>query len=137
VSFLIDTNVLSELRKRRPHPGVVRWLDDRPAERLHLSVLTLGELRKGIAAMGAGERQQRLTQWLADELPCYFAGRILAVDAQVADRWGRLCAAVGRPLPVIDSLLAATALTHGLAMVTRNTADFEIPELQVIDPWRI
>jgi len=136
MSFLIDTNALSELRKRRPHPGVVRWFDHQPPERLHLSVMTLGELREGIAGMVIGDRRDRFSQWLQDELPRYFAGRILAVDAQVADRWGRLCAAAGRPLPVIDSLLAATALTHGLTMVTRNTEDFAISDLQIVDPWQ-
>lgn len=136
MSFLIDTNVLSELRRKRPNVSVVAWLQHRPASQLHVSVLTLGELRKGIEAMPRGERRDSFRRWLDDEVPRYFAGRVLTVDGPVADRWGRLSATAGRPLPVIDSLLAATALTHGLSMVTRNSIDFGLPELRVIDPWQ-
>ena len=135
MSYLIDTNVLSELRWRDPDANVVRWLADRPASTLYLSVLTLGELRKGIEGLPEGDRKRRLLDWLEVELPAYFAGRILPVDATVADRWGRLLAQAGRPVPAIDSLLAATALVHGLTLVTRNLRDFPHPELLVLDPW--
>lgn len=135
MSWLIDTNALSELKKRRPHPGVVRWFDERPSESLHLSVLTLGELRKGIEAMPEGQRKASFRNWLEIDLPEYFAGRILAIDARAADRWGRLCAEAGRPLPAIDSLLAATALIHDLTLVTRNLTDFNLPGLTVVNPW--
>ncbi len=133
--WLIGTNALSELKKRKPHAGVARWFAEHPSGSLHLSVLTLGELRKGIHAMPEGERKDRFSAWLETEVPDYFAGRILAVDTRVADRWGRLCAEVGRPLPAIDSLLAATALVHGLTLVTRNLADFDLPVLRVVNPW--
>lgn len=136
MSYLVDTNVLSELRRREPDARVVGWMTWRPASTLYLSVLTLGELRKGIAGLPAGERRQRLADWLEADLPAYFAGRILPIDAAVADRWGRLLAEAGRPLPAIDSLLAATAITHGLTLVTRNTRDFQIPGLTVLDPWQ-
>ena len=109
MSYLIDTNVLSELRRRDPDANVVRWLADRPASTLYLSVLTLGELRKGIEGLPEGDRKRRLLDWLEVELPAYFAGRILPVDATVADRWGRLLAQAGRPVPAIDSLLAYAA----------------------------
>jgi predicted nucleic acid-binding protein len=132
---LIDTNALSELKKRKPHPGVARWFANQPSSGLHLSVLTLGELRKGIHAMQNGERKDRFSTWLDIEVPAYFAGRILNVDAAVADRWGKLCVEAGRPLPAIDSLLAATALVHGLTLVTRNLADFNLPGLRVVNPW--
>jgi predicted nucleic acid-binding protein len=135
VSWLIDTNALSELKKRKPHVGVARWFDEHPSGALHLSVLTLGELRKGIHAMPEGERKGRFAAWLETDVPDYFAGRILDVDATVADRWGRLCAEAGRPLPAIDSLLAATALVHGLTLVTRNLADFNLPSLRIVNPW--
>ena len=135
MSYLVDTNVLSELRRRDPHPGVVAWVAERPATTLHISVLTLGEIRKGIEALGGSERKLRLLDWLETDLPAFFAGRILPVDDSVADRWGRLLAAAGRPLPAIDSLLAATALTHGLALVTRNVDDFPHIGLEVINPW--
>jgi predicted nucleic acid-binding protein len=135
LSYLVDTNVLSELRRRDPDANVVRWLEGRPATTLYLSVLTLGELRKGIEALAEGARKRRLLDWLEVELPGFFTGRVLPVDARVADRWGYLVAQAGRPLPAIDSLLAATALTHGLTLVTRNLRDFRYPGLAVIDPW--
>ncbi len=135
MSYLIDTNVLSELRRKEPDPQVVRWISQRPATTLHLSVLTLGELRKGIAALADGDRKSRLLDWLEVELTGFFAGRILPIDAATADQWGRLMANAGRPLPAIDSLLAATSLTHGLTLVTRNVKDFQHPSLTVINPW--
>jgi len=135
VTWLIDTNALSELKKRKPHPGVARWFEEQPSTGLYLSVLTLGELRKGIHAMQPGERKERFSAWLDIEIPGYFAGRIINLDSAIADRWGRLCVEAGRPLPAIDSLLAATALVHGLTLVTRNLADFALPGLRVVDPW--
>ncbi|MCK9606594.1 MAG: type II toxin-antitoxin system VapC family toxin [Methylomonas sp.] len=136
MSYLIDTNVLSELRRREPNKGVIEWFEPRPATTLYLSVLTLGEIRKGIDSLVNDDRQFKLLDWLEVELPQFFSGRILNVDAYVADRWGRLNAQMGRPIPAIDSLLAATALTHGLRLVTRNVRDFNYPELDVINPWQ-
>lgn len=135
MSYLIDTNVLSELRRRDPDTNVVHWMADRPATTLYLSVLTLGEVRKGVERLAEGERKCRLLDWLEVELSAFFRGRILPVDATVADRWGRLLAQAGRPLPAIDSLLAATALAHGLTLVTHNIKDFRHPDLTVLDPW--
>ena len=135
MSYLIDTNVLSELRRKQPNSAVVAWVQARPASTLYLSVLTLGELRKGIATLGEGAKQQALNDWLQVELPQFFTGRVLQIDTAVADRWGSLMAQAGRPMPAIDSLLAATALVHGLQMVTRNQKDFDYPGLQTINPW--
>ena len=132
---MLDTNVLSELRRKLPDPAVVEWFSRRPATTLHLSVLTLGELRKGIQGVVDPARRMALTDWLETDLPGFFAGRILAVDAQVAHRWGRLVAGAGRPLPAIDSLLGATAAQHGLCVVTRNSRDFADLGLEVINPW--
>lgn len=136
MSYLIDTNVLSELRRREPNRGVIEWFEQRPSITLYLSVLTLGEIRKGIASLVNDDRQLKLLDWLEVELPQFFSGRILSVDAEVADRWGRLSAQMGRPTPAIDSLITATALTHGLKLVTRNVRDFNYPGLDVINPWR-
>lgn len=135
MSYLVDTNVLSELRRRRPDGRVVEWFTRRPATTLYLSVLTVGELRKGIERLPAGSRRQTMLDWLEVDLPGFFAGRLLPIDARVADRWGRLLAGVGRPVPAIDSLLGATALAHGLTLVTRNVRDFRWPGLTVLDPW--
>jgi predicted nucleic acid-binding protein len=135
VSYLLDTNVISELVRTKPSPGVQRWFRDVPDEALHLSVLTLGEIRKGIERLGTGPRREKLRVWLERELPDWFEDRVLAVDAAVADRWGRLLFEVGRPVPAVGSLLAATALHHELRFVTRNKADFDYPGLEVVDPW--
>jgi toxin FitB len=133
VSYLLDTNVASELRRKLPNPGVVSWFLHRPASTLFLSVLTLGELRKGIEGAPDATRRMALSDWLETELPRFFAGRMLNLDAPIADRWGRLIAAAGRP--AIDSLLAATAAHHGLSLVTRNARDFEGVGIEVINPW--
>jgi predicted nucleic acid-binding protein len=136
MSYLLDTNVLSELRRKQPDAGVSVWIAQRPASTLYLSVLTLGELRKGIEGMSDPDRRLALSDWMQTDLAAFFLGRILSVDASVADRWGQLVAIAGRPLPAIDSLLAATALVHGLTMVTRNTKDFEGLGVEVVNPWR-
>ena len=135
VSYLIDTNAISELKKRRPHPGVADWFAAHSGTSLYISVLTLGELRKGIEAMENGPRKADFRDWLQLDLAGYFSGRILNIDAHVADRWGQLLAEAGRPLPAIDSLLAATALEYGLTLVTRNLVDFRFLGLQLINPW--
>ncbi|MHB1701821.1 MAG: PIN domain-containing protein [Acidobacteriaceae bacterium] len=136
MSYLIDTNVLSELSRRQPEPRVVTWFSNRPASGLFISVLTLGEIRKGIEGVTDAARRLRLNDWLEAELPAFFYGRMLPVDGAVAERWGRLLGAAGRPVAAIDSLLAATALHYELQMVTRNRADFAFPGLNVIDPWQ-
>lgn len=135
MSYLLDTNVLSELRRKAPDPRVFEWFALRPPVMLYLSVLTLGEIRKGIGTVPSAKRRAALADWLETGLPAYFSGRILPIDERVADRWGRMLAEAGRPVPAVDSLLAATAATHGLVMVTRNVRDFEGLGVPVIDPW--
>lgn len=127
--------MLSELRRKVPDPGVVDWISQRPPTTLHLSVLTLGEIRKGVEGVTDQVRRQSLIDWLETDLPAFFTGRILGIDGSVADRWGGMIAAAGRPLPAIDSLLAATALRHGLTLVTRNTLDFVGLPVEVFNPW--
>jgi predicted nucleic acid-binding protein len=135
VSYLLDTNVISELVRPRPQAAVLDWFADTPNEALFLSVLTLGEIRKGVEKLNDAPRREKLRVWLEHDLRDWFGARILPVDAAVADRWGRLLAEAGRPLPSIDSLLAATALHHELRLVSRNARDFAYPGLVVVNPW--
>ena len=135
MSYLVDTNVLSELRRKQPDVNVIRWIEMRPTTTLFLSALTIGELRKGIELMPEGDRKRGYLDWLEVELPRFFSSRVLAIDPMVADVWGRLTAKAGRAVPAIDSLLAATAVAHGLTMVTRNERDFQYAGLDVINPW--
>jgi predicted nucleic acid-binding protein len=135
LSYLIDTNVLSELRRKQADARVVAWVQARPRQSLYLSVLSLGEIRKGIEGVADAAFRQTLTDWLEVELTNYFIGRLLDIDAQVADRWGRVQASTGRTLPVIDGLLAATALQYDLTLVTRNIKDFEGLGVQIVNPW--
>lgn len=135
MSYLLDTNVLSELVRKKPSIRVVRWLEDVPDDALHLSTLTLGEIRKGVERLPRGRRREKLRLWLERELPDWFEGRVLPVDTAVAERWGRLLATLDRPAPAIDGLIAATALQHGLRLVTRNEADVSDFGLDVVNPW--
>jgi predicted nucleic acid-binding protein len=136
--FLLDTNIISELVKPRPEVKVAAWIDSTDEHLLYLSVLTIGEIRKGITALGKPSRRVFLESWLDRDLAVRFAGRILPVDQPVADRWGLLAgraAAAKHPLPVVDALLAATALQHNLTLVTRNTKDVAGTGVPVFDPW--
>jgi toxin FitB len=135
----LDTNVVSELVRPRPHPGVVRWIATTNESLLHLSVLTLGEIRKGIASRPDVGRRAKLESWLHD-LVLRFSSRILPIDLAIADRWGRLSGhskTEGVTLPVIDGLLAATALHNNLVLVTRNVTDIGITGVETFDPWTL
>jgi predicted nucleic acid-binding protein len=135
MTYLLDTNVLSETRKRQPAVGVTEWIAATPPDRMHISVLTLGEIERGIArSRSRGDRDQAvaLERWLQD-LQAGFEGRVLPVSLPVATAWGRQQYA--QPLPVIDALIAATARVHGLTMVTRNVKDFEPAGIPVLDPF--
>jgi len=134
MSYLLDTNIISELVRPKPAKAVLAWFENIPSEALHISVLTLGEIRKGVEQMPDGARREKLRLWLEHDLADWFETRVLPIDIQVADRWGRLIAQMGRPVPSIESLLAATALHHELRLVTRNQKDFEYPGLEVINP---
>ena len=136
MKYLIDTCVLSELRKKIPNQGVINWFAARSVSTLYLSVLSLGELRKGITALEDVKRREKLLNWLESDLPLFFSGRILSIDTDVANRWGDLLAVARRPMPAIDSLIVATASLHGMSVVTRNQRDFEGFGVEVINPWR-
>lgn len=136
--FLLDSCVLSEVVKPEPNPGVTVWLDAADEYILHLSVLTLGEIQKGVSGLPAGQRKQRLQSWLDRDLRDRFSGRILSVADETATEWGLLTGEArqkGIAAPVIDTLLAATAREHNLVLVTRNIKDFEPFSVHLFSPW--
>ena len=138
MTFLLDTTVVSEWVKSRPNRGVATWLAQVDEDRVFISVVTLAELRYGIERMPVGSRRKRLGEWLRDELPLRFEGRVLSIDPIVADGWGKVVArseAAGRPISAMDALIAATAETHDMTLVTRNTSDFEASLRLIINPW--
>jgi len=134
--YLLDTNVVSETRKNRPDSGVTAFLAAADSAGLFVSVLTLGELRKGVKARRRTDilAADQLGAWV-DTIETEFADRLLGVDAATARLWGELSA--GRSLPVIDTLIAATAIRHGVTLVTRNTGDFESTGASLVDPWQV
>lgn len=136
--FLLDTNCISEIVRLKPEPRVVDWMEAVDEALLYLSVLTLGEIRKGLAGLPQSKRRTRLETWLEVELQARFSGRILAIDGAVADRWGLLAGDAkrkGKALSTIDGLLAATALRHNLTIVSRNISDFTKTRVPVLNPW--
>ncbi len=138
MKYLLDTCLISELVKREPNPAVVSWLDGQDEQALFLSVLNLGELQKGISKLPDGAIKDELQAWVGLDLVERFAGRILEVDLDTALCWGQLQGAAelaGEKLPVMDSLIAATAAAHGLVVVTRNVKDVERCGVRVCNPW--
>jgi len=137
--FLLDTNVISELLKPRPEPKVTTWLDSTDEELIFLSVLTIGEIRKGINLHPDPVGRAKLESFLASAVRTRFDGRILPVDSSVAERWGLLTAKAktekNHTLPVIDGLFAATAQHHNLTLVTRNAKDVACTGIQLFNPW--
>lgn len=134
MKFLLDTMVISEPARPRPEPKVLEWLAGQPGVDLGISVLTLGEVAKGIGLMTDGRRKRDLGHWLETELPGLFRDRVIWVDQRAALAWGEL-AARRRHLPVIDGLLLATAKVHGLTLVTRNVRDTAGLGVPILDPW--
>lgn len=138
MSFLLDTNVISESAKPRPDAGVLSWLATVSEDEVYLSVITLAELRHGVERMPAGARRSALDGWVTDALPARFANRLLPIDPATADQWGRTIArgqAAGRPLSAMDGFIAATAERHRLTLVTRNISDFEVTGVRLLNPW--
>ena len=137
MAYLLDTCALSEFTKPKPSASVDAWFAQIPDGADFVSVLTLGELEKGITKLASLRRRAALERWFGD-LRDRFSGRILTVDEPVALEWGRITARgelAGSPLPSIDALIAATAIVHGLAVVTRNTSDIARIGAPIIDPW--
>lgn len=136
--IVLDTNVLSEPLRPAPHPSVVSWLDAQHVETLAVTTLSIAQLRYGIAALPAGRRKDLLSSRVEHELIPLFAERVLAFDLSASEAYGTLQASarsLGRPLPVMDSLIAAICAAHGHTLATRNTADFAATGIPLIDPW--
>ncbi len=138
MNVLLDTNVLSEVRRPAPDPKVLAWLDAIDEDRAFISVVSIAELKRGIALMDEGRRREALAAWLAGDLPARFAGRIVPIDPAIAERWGDLMAEARRSgfaLSVMDGFFAATALARELVLATRNTKDFAPLGVPLFDPW--
>jgi predicted nucleic acid-binding protein len=136
--YLVDTCVISELIKKSPADSVVSWIREQDELSLYLSVLTFGELEKGLSKLGDSRRKLKLRNWVDCDLKHRFSGRILAFDYETACRWGEISGSaerIGRPMPVIDGQLAATALIHGMTFVTRNSSDVECCGVMLLNPW--
>ncbi len=138
MNYLLDTCVLSEFARRKPEPKVIRWMESVDEEMLYLSAITIGEIQRGIERLPESTRKTELLVWLNKSLIKRFGGRILPLDAQTMLLWGSLTARMetsGRPMPVMDSLIVATALQHNLVIATRNVADYQPCGVQLINPW--
>ncbi len=138
--YLLDTCVISELIARQPNPDVVNWIDSLDEDFVYLSAITIGEIKKGIARLPESRRKETLRSWLHDELLIRFHGRILPVNTEVMLAWGTLTASLeakGRPLPAMDSLIAAIALQGQFTLVTRNEADFDETGVPILNPWSL
>lgn len=137
--FLLDTNTISELIRPRPDPNVVAWFQRTDENLFYLSVLTLGEIRKGVCALPDAKRRVSIEAWLEKDLRNRFEGRILPISEAIADRWGALAGQAQTKkilIPVIDGLLAATAIHHNLTFVTRNAKDVAATGVNVFNPWQ-
>jgi predicted nucleic acid-binding protein len=136
--FLLDTCAVSEFAKQSPNLGLVSWLARVDSAAVYLSAVTVGELRYGIARLAERKRRDALERWLQSEVLADFSERVLSFDGEVAERWGRLRAdaqRAGTPVPVIDAMIAATAVHYNLALISRNEADFKAMPMDVINPW--
>lgn len=138
MSFLLDTNVLSEMCKPKPDPNVYSWLDTTNEEEIFMSVVSLAEIQQGLSLMSDGRRKRELEEWLFDALIPRFDGRLLDVSPEVSLAWGRLSAQAKRAgfgLSLMDAALAATAQVYSFRLVTRNIKDFRRLDIELINPW--
>lgn len=138
MSYLIDTCCISELIKSTPDKQVVQWFSDHNERDLYLSVITFGELRKGIQKLPSSKKKRQLTHWVKEDLLHRFENRVFNIELDEVNKWADILAnaeKMGTPMPAIDALIAATALTHDFAVVTRNTKDMEASGVELINPW--
>jgi predicted nucleic acid-binding protein len=135
--YLVDTNVLSELTRVSPEPKVEAFLRS-ASDNVYVSALSIGEIFKGIGCLAQGARRASLDAWLTEEMIPWFGDRVLPVTLPIAERWGGLAAEAklqGKPRPVVDALIAATAIEHGLTLVTRNVRDYVGTAVVLLNPW--
>jgi predicted nucleic acid-binding protein len=138
MKYLLDTNVISELVARQPHPQVVEWIDQLDSDTVYLSVITIGEIRKGIEKLPSSKRRDQVSEWLETDLLVRFQGRIVEITVDIMLAWGELAGRLekqGKPIAAIDSIIAAAALQGRYTLVTRNLQDFQHTDVQVINPW--
>jgi predicted nucleic acid-binding protein len=138
MSYLLDTCCISELVKKNPNPDVEKWIASQDEQSMYLSVITFGELRKGIEKLPDSKKKKELSRWINEDLNKRFKNRIINITMDIANKWGEILATAekqGRSLPAIDSLLAATALVNDLTIVTRNTQDMDGSGVDIINPW--
>jgi tRNA(fMet)-specific endonuclease VapC len=138
MTYLLDTCLISELVAKQPNQKVLDWVDAQVPETLYLSVITIGEIAKGICKLTPSKRKESLTTWLNETLPNRFENRILTLDVSTMVLWGNLVGQLeqnGRPLPAMDSLIAAIALQHSLSLITRNEKDFAGTGVVIVNPW--
>lgn len=138
MKYLLDTCIVSELVNPSPAPSVIEWIQSHDELDYALSVLTIGELAKEIAKLPKSKKRDSLWIWLTEELRLRFAGRILSITEEIIMVWGDVCAQAeikGKKMPAIDSLIASTALTYDLVVVTRNTKDLKASGVKLLDPW--
>jgi len=140
MKLLLDTNVLSEVTKPRPAEGVLNWLHGLDEDRTFISIVSIAEIRRGVALMDNGRKRDALDEWLTHDLPQRFDNRTIPVEGAVALAWGDLMALAkrsGRGLASMDGLIAATAIAHDLTLATRNSKDFEGFGIDIVDPWAV
>ena len=139
MNYVLDTNVISELISKQPNEKVVEWLDHLDPNRIYLSVITIGEIRKGIEKLAPSKRRERIEEWLEADLLLRFHGRILEITTEVMLIWGELTGRLEneeRPITAIDSLIAAIVLQGDYCLVTRNEHDFQHTGVTLINPWK-
>jgi predicted nucleic acid-binding protein len=136
--YLLDTCVISELIKKDPNQQVVKWVSETPENNLFISVLTIGEIHKGIEKLPESKKIEKLHKWVNDDLKERFRNKILSLDLQTATTWGKIQAQselAGKALPAIDGIIAATGISNDLIVVTRNTSDMEASGVTLFNPW--